>query len=78
MLPVDVTFVDKDDTVRYFNQGKDRIFLRTKSVLGRRVQDCYPPQSLDKVMEILDGFKQGTLNEAVFWINFQGKLVYIQ
>jgi uncharacterized protein len=77
-LPVDVTFVDKDDKVAYFSQGKDRIFSRTRSVIGRKVQNCHPPQSLPVVEKILNSFKDGTKDSYEFWINLQGKLVYIR
>ncbi|OGO41789.1 MAG: hypothetical protein A2137_07600 [Chloroflexi bacterium RBG_16_58_8] len=77
-LPIDLTFVDKDDTVRYFSEGKDRIFSRTKSVIGRKVQYCHPPQSLDVVEKILKSFKEGKKDSYDFWINLNGKLVYIR
>lgn len=77
-LPVDLTFVDKEDTVRYFSEGKDRIFLRTKSVIGRKVQNCHPPQSVDVVEKILASFKEGKRDSYEFWINMQGRLVYIR
>lgn len=78
MLPVDITFVDKEDRVQYFSQGKDRIFLRTRSVIGRRVQNCHPPQSVDTVERILASFKAGKRDHYDFWINFNSRLVYIR
>lgn len=77
-LPVDITFVDKGDTVRYFNQAKDRIFTRTTAVIGRKVQNCHPPQSLNKVEQILNDFKSGKRDAAEFWINLKGRLVHIR
>jgi DUF438 domain-containing protein len=77
-LPVDVTFVDKDDRVRYFSESKDRIFVRTKAVIGLKVQQCHPQKSLHMVTQILDDFKKGKKDQADFWINMQGKLVYIR
>ncbi len=77
-LPVDITFVDKDDKVKYFSSTKERIFLRTRSVIGRKVQNCHPPQSVDKVEIILSDFKEGKRNSADFWINFKGRYVYIR
>lgn len=77
-LPVDLTFVDKEDTVRYFSDSKDRIFLRTKSVIGRKVQNCHPPQSVDVVEKILNSFKEGKRDSYEFWFNLQGRLVYIR
>jgi hypothetical protein len=77
-LPVDITFVDNEDKVRYFSDNKERIFLRTKSVIGIKVQNCHPPQSLEAVEKILDSFKEGKRDTADFWINLDGKFVYIR
>lgn len=77
-LPVDVSFVDDQDTVKFFNTPKSgRIFPRTKMDLGRKVQNCHPPQSVHKVNEILEAFKKGKRDNAPFWINFHGKFIYI-
>ncbi|MCM2268110.1 MAG: DUF438 domain-containing protein [Elusimicrobiales bacterium] len=77
-LPVDLTFVDADDTVRYFSEGKDRVFLRARSIIGRKVQNCHPPQSLGAVEKILKGFKDGSKNTEEFWINMKGKVIHIR
>ncbi len=77
-LPVDITFVDNEDKVRYFSDSKERIFLRTKSVIGINVQNCHPPQSLEAVEEILKSFKEGKRDTVDFWINQEGKFVYIR
>lgn len=77
-LPVDLTFVDKDDTVKYFSEGKDRIFTRTRAIIGRKVQNCHPPQSVDIVEKILTSFKDGSQDSYDFWINLRGRLVYIR
>ena len=67
-IPFDVTFVDADDTVRYFSHGRERIFARTKAILGRKVQYCHPPKSVDTVQQILDDFHAGNQDHARFWI----------
>ena len=78
-LPVEITFVDAQDSVAYFNRlDKEKIFVRTRSVIGRKVEKCHPEKSVDKVLEIVNGFKNKTLSEAKFWINFMGKMVMIQ
>jgi hypothetical protein len=77
-LPVDITFVDKEDRVRYFSDNREKIFARTKSIIGRKVQNCHPPQSVDVVERILKSFKKGKRDSADFWINLKGKLVYIR
>ncbi|OAT84993.1 DUF438 domain-containing protein [Desulfotomaculum copahuensis] len=77
-LPVDITFVDKNDTVRYFSQGKERIFVRTKSIIGRKVQNCHPPDSVHVVERILNDFKSGRHNAAEFWLELNGAFVYIR
>ena len=77
-LPVDVTFVDENDEVRYFNKNGDRIFPRPRSVLGRKVQNCHPKDSLHKVQQIVDEMKAGTRDVAEFWINLRGLMVHIR
>ncbi len=77
-LPIDITFVDKDDRVRYFSQGRERIFVRMPAVIGRRVQDCHPPKSLHVVERIISDFRAGRRDVAEFWIWFEGKLVHIR
>ena len=77
-LPVDITFVDNEDKVRYFSDNKERIFLRTKSVIGIKVQNCHPPQSLEAVEKILKSFKEGKRDTVDFWVNQEGKFVHIR
>lgn len=77
-LTVDVSFVDANDRVAFFNTPKEgRIFPRTKMDLGRKVQNCHPPQSLAKVNAILEGFRSGNRESASFWIDLKGRLVTI-
>ncbi len=77
-LPVDLTFVDKNDKVKYFSEGKERIFLRARSIIGRKVQNCHPPESVEIVEKILKSFKEGTKDFFEFWINLNGRLVHIR
>jgi len=77
-LPVDITFVDKEDTVRYFNQSKERVFPRTKAAIGRKVQLSHSKESLHKVEQILNDFKNNRRDVAEFWINSKGRLIYIR
>ncbi|KAA0257328.1 DUF438 domain-containing protein [Deferribacter autotrophicus] len=77
-LPVDITFVDENDTIKYFSSPKDRIFVRTKSVIGRKVQNCHPHDSVHVVNEIISAFKNGERDMAKFWIKMGDKYVLIQ
>ncbi|MDP4084092.1 MAG: DUF438 domain-containing protein [Bacillota bacterium] len=77
-LPVDITFIDHNDVVRYFSRGKERIFARTKAVIGRTVQNCHPPRSVHVVEELLADFKSGKKDVEDFWIKFQDQYVYIR
>lgn len=77
-IPFDLTFVDKDDTVRYFTQGKERIFARNRAILGRKVQNCHPPSSVHVVNQILNDFKSGQQDRAAFWINMGGRFIHIE
>ncbi|MEM4730082.1 MAG: DUF438 domain-containing protein [Thermoplasmata archaeon] len=77
-LPVDITFIDSEDKVRYFSAGRERVFVRTGSVIGRKVQNCHPPKSVAVVERILGSFKSGERDRAEFWINLKGRLIYIR
>jgi hypothetical protein len=77
-LPIDLTFVDANDRVAFFTEGPDRIFARSKAIIGRKVQHCHPPSSVDVVDHILNDFRGGRQNVAEFWINLRGKFVHIR
>lgn len=77
-LPLDLTFVDADDRVAFFTEGPDRIFARSKAIVGRKVQHCHPPNSVDVVDRILNDFRAGKQNVAEFWIELHGKFVHIR
>jgi PAS domain S-box-containing protein len=77
-LPIDITFVGKDDTVKFYSEGPNRIFVRTPSVIGRLVENCHPDKSVDRVLEIIEGFKNNTLDKAEFWLNLNGRMIFIR
>jgi len=77
-LPFDLTFVDKDDKVKYFSQGSERIFDRNRAILGRDVRLCHPPSSMHIVDRILEDFKSGAEHSAPFWIQLHGKFIHIE
>ncbi len=77
-LPLDITFVDKDDTVKYFSQGTERIFPRTKAIIGRKVVNCHPPASMQIVEKILEDFKSGIKDHEDFWLSLHGKFILIR
>lgn len=78
VLPIDLTFVDKNDKVKFFSLGPDRIFTRNRAILGRDVRMCHPPSSVHVVDQILQDFRSGKENSASFWITMQGKFIYIE
>jgi len=78
-LPFEVTFVDAEDSVAYFNKlDKTKIFPRTRSVIGRKVEKCHPEKSVDMVRKIVGGFKERTMDHAEFWIDFRGDKILIR
>ena len=76
-LPVDTTYVDKNDEVCYFSDVKDRIFHRSKAIVGRKVQNCHPPESVHIVNEIVDAFRRGQKDQANFWIQMKDRFICI-
>ena len=77
-LPLDVTYVDENDTVRYYSKHDERVFRRTPAVIGLQVQNCHPKDSLDKVLQVVEELKSGKRKSAEFWIDFKGRKVYIR
>jgi DUF438 domain-containing protein len=77
-LPLDITFVDKNDVVKYFSQGQERIFPRTKAIIGRKVSNCHPPASVHVVEKIVQDFKDGKKENEDFWIKMEDKFIYIR
>lgn len=78
-LPVEISFVDENDTVRYYTGVEHKIFPRTPAAIGRKVQNCHPPKSLHLVQQILNDFKAGTRDVAEFWLDdFFGKFIHIR
>lgn len=77
-LPFDLTFVDENDAVRFFTEGPDRLFQRTRSVIGRKVQNCHPPSSLRQVNRILGDFRRGRRDVAEFWFDRRGQFVHVR
>jgi hypothetical protein len=77
-LPLDLTFVDADNRVAFFTEGPDRVFARSKAIIGRKVQNCHPPRSVETVDQILQDFRAGRQNVAEFWINFRDRFVHVR
>ncbi|HTX69455.1 MAG TPA: PAS domain-containing protein, partial [Thermoleophilia bacterium] len=76
-LPIDFQYVDEHDKVRFYSEGH-RIFPRSPGVIGRKVQNCHPPQSVHKVQQIIDAFRAGDKDTAEFWIELQGRFLHIR
>jgi len=77
-LPVDITFVDENNEVRYYSDCEDRIFPRSPGIIGREVQNCHPPDSVDVVNRIVESFRSGEKDVAEFWLTLGGKFIYIR
>ena len=77
-LPLDVTYVDEKDRVRYYSQGRERIFPRSPAVIGRVVQNCHPPASVHVVEKILDSFKRKEKDQAEFWLTLKDRFIHIR
>ena len=77
-MPVDMTFVDRNDRVKYFTQGSHRIFPRSRSIINRDVRLCHPPGSVGIVERILEDFKSGKESHAPFWIRKGGRFILIE
>lgn len=77
-LPVEISFVDKNDEVKYFNKNGDRIFPRPRGIIGRKVQQCHPKKSVHVVNKIVEDFKNKKRKVAEFWIDLKEQKIYIR
>jgi DUF438 domain-containing protein len=77
-LPVDITYVDENDKVVFYNRGEERVFPRSAGIIGREVRFCHPPKSVDQVLKILEEFKAGRQDTAEFYIEFKGQFIHIR
>lgn len=76
-LPVDISFVDENELVKFYSDTPHRVFPRSKNVIGRQVTNCHPRSSVHIVREIVDKFRNGEQDKAEFWINKPGLFIYI-
>lgn len=77
-LPVDITYVDEQDVVRFFSTPPKRIFPRSKAIIGRKVSNCHPPESVHIVEQIIAAFRSGEKSQADFWIRMKGEVILIR
>jgi len=77
-MPIEISFVDENDLVKFWNKHETRIFKRPVAVIGKSVQNCHPKHSVDKVNQLLSDFKNGRKDSAEFWINLGERKVYIR
>ena len=77
-ISLDITYVDENDRVVFYNNGDKRIFPRSPGIIGREVKFCHPPKSVDQVLKILEAFKKGEKDVAEFWINFKNRVIHIR
>ena len=77
-IPIDISFVDENDTVKFWNKHETRVFKRPSSVLGKTAQKCHPPHSVDKVNKVLSDLRSGQRDFVEFWIDLRGRKIYIR
>ena len=76
-LPVDLSYVDENELVRFYSDTPHRIFPRSANVIGREVKNCHPAKSVHIVEEIVEKFRSGEQSQAEFWINKPGLFIYV-
>ena len=77
-MPVDISFVDEKDTVKFWNKHETRVFKRPPAALGKTIQKCHPPHSVDMVNRVLADLKSGQRDSVEFWIDLRGRKIYIR
>jgi uncharacterized protein len=75
-LPLDITFVDDADVIRYYNQSPYRVFGRRPEMLGMPVRDCHTEKGLPLLESMLAEFRSGERDMAEFWGERNGRQIY--
>jgi DUF438 domain-containing protein len=78
VMPVEISFVDENDQVKYFNKNGNRIFPRPRSLVGKKVQQCHPAKSIHIVEKLLRDFRNKKRKNAIFWIDLKGRKILIR
>jgi len=78
VLPLDISYVDENDRVLYYSQGKERMFPRSPGIIGRTVQNCHPPKSAHIVQKIVDSFRSKEKDDAEFYFTMNGRFLHIR
>jgi len=78
VLPLDISYVDENDRVLYYSQGKERMFPRSPGIIGRTVQNCHPPKSAHIVQKIVDSFRNKEKDDAEFYFTMNGRFLHIR
>lgn len=78
VLPLDISYVDENDRVLYYSQGKERMFPRSPGIIGRTVQNCHPPKSAHIVQKIINSFRNKEKDEAEFYFTMNGRFLHIR
>ena len=76
-LPVDLSYVDENELVKFYSDTAHRIFPRSANVIGREVKNCHPAKSVHIVEEIVEKFRSGEQSQVEFWINKPGLFIYV-
>ena len=77
-MPVEISFVDENDEIRYFNKNGNRIFPRSRGIIGKKVQQCHPKESVHIVNKLLEDFRNEKRESASFWIDLKERKILIR
>jgi PAS domain S-box-containing protein len=76
-IPIEISFIDRDGHVKYYNKEGKRIFPR-KGSIGNHVEQCHPQKSIEMVRTIIDDFTSGNSDHAKFWFHVGDKMVFVR
>lgn len=76
-LQIDLSYVDENEIVKFYSDTQHRVFPRSAGVIGRKVQNCHPRESVENVEAIIEAFRKGEQDEAEFWLEMGDKFIYI-
>lgn len=77
-IPAELTFVDKDDYIVYYNEPKTPIFPRKPQIIGTTIQACHSEASIPALNKIIELLRSGEKNSVDTWRTIKGRLILIK
>ena len=77
LLPVDITYIDKDEMLRFFS-NPGQVFARPRLALGSKVYNCHPANIVPIIEQLVADFKAKRRNRMEIYRYIKGKPIGVR